>query len=230
MKSTLNPHDFSAWVFDLDNTLYPSECNLFAQIDVRMGRFIAETLEIDPDEAKKLQKEYYFEFGTTLAGLMKRHNVTPDAFLDYVHQIDVTAIPPNQKLNEALSHLPGRKIIFTNGSSDHAQRVTEQLGIDHHFDTVVDIARMDYAPKPDSQSFAKLLEISEIDPRNALMMDDIEKNLLGAHQIGMTTVWVPTRDYRAENSPEITDFPHIDHLTENLTEFLAEAVDAHQIG
>ena len=138
----------TTWIFDLDNTLYPSECNLFAQVDQRMGQFIAELLGVSYEEAKRVQKDYYYRYGTTLAGLMREHKLPPERFLDFVHDIDLAPVCEAPELGAALARLPGRKFIFTNGSRAHAERVAEKLGVLHHFDELFDIVAGDYVPKP----------------------------------------------------------------------------------
>ncbi|MEM8921586.1 MAG: pyrimidine 5'-nucleotidase, partial [Pseudomonadota bacterium] len=145
------------WVFDLDNTLYPGACDLFAQIDQRMTQFVAQSLDLTPTDARALQKRYYAEHGTTLNGLMTRHNMTPDAFLDYVHDIDLAPLAQAPDLSAAIDALPGRKFVFTNGSMGHAERVTKELGIDHLFTDMVDIVAADFKPKPDKHAFDRFL-------------------------------------------------------------------------
>src|SRR5947209_838647 len=121
--------DTRLWIFDLDNTLYPAECNLFAQIDQRMSAFIQDLLGLDPAAARKVQKELYYEHGTTLSGLMAKHGVNPEAFMGFVHDIDLAPVEPAPELAAAISRLEGRKFIFTNGSTRHAESVAEKLGI-----------------------------------------------------------------------------------------------------
>ena len=138
-----------AWVFDLDNTLYPADCNLFAQIDRRMGEFIAEELGLSLEAAQALRKTYYYEHGTTLAGLMRLHGIWPDAFLDYVHDIDLSAVAASPELAAAIDALPGRKFVFTNGSRKHAEAVAARLGVLGRFDDIFDIHALEYIhPKP----------------------------------------------------------------------------------
>ena len=152
MAATPLNGDFShveAWVFDLDNTLYPADCDLFAEIDARMGDFIAERFGVSQEEAQRMRKTYYYEYGTTLAGLMRLHNVPPNAFLDYVHDIDLSVIAPAPDLRDALDALPGRKFIFTNGSRRHAESVIARLGIDGRFDDLYDIHASEFVPKPE---------------------------------------------------------------------------------
>ena len=93
------------WIFDLDNTLYPARFNLFDQVDLRIGQFIAEALEVDHDEARRVQKQYFRAHGTTLRGLMDHHGVDPADFLEFVHDIDYRPIPPNAELARALGRL-----------------------------------------------------------------------------------------------------------------------------
>ena len=213
-----------AWVFDLDNTLYPSECDLFAQIDVRMSEFVARYLDLDLTEARRIQKQYYYDHGTTLSGLMKLHGLAPEEFLDYVHDIDLSPVPENPQLNDELDVLPGRKVVFTNGSQTHAENVLRHLQITHHFDAIIDIAASDYIPKSQPEAFRLFLEHSEIDPTRAAMFDDLHSNLAPAKRLGMTTVWLKThRDWSNGKGVQLTDQPdHVDHATENLTDFLSD--------
>lgn len=221
MKSGDFDH-IDGWVFDLDNTLYPSECDLFAQIDSRMSEFVSEFLNVDLTEARRIQKQYYFDHGTTLSGLMKLHDLPPEKFLDYVHDIDLSPVPSNPVLNQELNTLPGRKIVFTNGSRAHAENVLKHLEISHHFDSIIDIAASDFIPKSQPRAFELFLEISEIDPSSAAMFDDLHSNLAPAKNLGMTTVWLKThKDWSSGKGPKAEDEPpHVDHTTDNLTTFL----------
>ncbi len=212
------------WVFDLDNTLYPPACDLFSQVDVRMRDFISDFLNVDPEEARRLQKLYYVEHGTTLNGLMQMHDLAPKAFLDYVHQIDVSHIAPSKTLDQAIERLPGRKVIFTNGTVAHAENVTNQLGITHHFDAVYDIVAVDYTPKPAAEAYDRFVTGTGIDPRRSAMFEDIARNLLTPHDLGMTTVWVrpgePGPEKHQQMSHEGSEGDHVHHVTDDLTEFL----------
>ena len=180
------------WVFDLDNTLYPPECNLFDQIDVRMGQFIQSLLDVPADEARRIQKDYFVAYGTTLSGLMDRHGVDPHDFLHHVHDIDVSPVPPNPRLNALLSHLPGRKLIYTNGTVPHADRILRRLGVDRHFDGIFDIAAGDFVPKPQPEPYSRFVDHFSVVPERAVMIEDMARNLKPAADLGMTTVWLKT--------------------------------------
>ena len=182
--------DMEAWVFDLDNTLYPKSCNLFAQVEVRIRDFVAETLGLGPDQAFALQKRYFSEYGTTLRGLMTHHGVDPHAFLDHVHAIDLSPVTPDARLEAALARLPGRKIVFTNADSAHARRVLDRLGVGHHFDAVFDIVDGDFVPKPEPGIYHRLVARHRLDPASTVMVEDIARNLVPAAALGMTTVWL----------------------------------------
>lgn len=228
----MNNRDFSrieTWVFDLDNTLYPARCNLFAQVDERMGAFIAEFLNVDAEEARRIQKLYYVEHGTTLNGLMKEHGLKPDAFLDYVHDIDVSIVEPDPQLGKAIERLAGRKVILTNGSLGHAQNVTQRLGIADHFDAIYGIEALGFEPKPRASAYDRFLQLSGTEPLRAAMFEDIARNLEVPHTLGMTTVWVrpgpppgpDTSIARHERlSHEGADGPHVHHVTDDLKAFL----------
>ncbi len=213
------------WVFDLDNTLYPASCNLFDQVDRRIGEFVARELGLDPDEARRVQKQYFRDYGTTLRGMMERHRVAPQAFLDYVHAIDVTPVPPSPALDAALAGLPGRKVIFTNGSVAHAERVMERLGVARHFAEVFDIAAADYLPKPEPATYARMVARHDIDPHAAAMLDDLPRNLAPAAALGMTTVWVRTDSPWAQDGAE---GEHIHHVADDLTAWLEDAIAARR--
>jgi putative hydrolase of the HAD superfamily len=210
--------DIADWIFDLDNTLYPARCNLFAQVDRRIGQYIEGNLGLDPVTARQLQKRYFREHGTTLAGLMAHHAVDPLAFLDFVHDIDVSPVLPSPALDDALGRLPGRKFIFTNGSTAHADRVTARLGVSHHFDGVFDIIAADYRPKPDPATYEDMIRRHRIDPAQAAMVEDLPRNLRPAAALGMTTVLVLTGEEWAEADAA---GDHIHHVTDDLVGWLA---------
>lgn len=214
------------WIFDLDNTLYPANSNVFAQVDRRMGAFISNLLDVAPEEARRIQKFYYHTFGTTLAGLMKNHGVAPEQFLDYVHDIDLSVIEPSPELARATEALPGRKFIFTNGSHSHAERVAERLGILHLFDGIFDIAAVGYVPKPTLHAYDRFCKTSNTRPDRAAMFEDLPHNLEQPHLLGMVTtlVYSSYRDHPAQKdvSPDRPLPPHIHHLTEDLAGFLED--------
>jgi putative hydrolase of the HAD superfamily len=218
------------WIFDLDNTLYPSACDLFSQVDHRMGEFIARYLGVPYAHARNLQKTYYRQFGTTLSGLMKVHNLEPKAFLDYVHDIDLSVLPESPELAAALSRLPGRRLIFTNGSRTHAERVAGKLGILHLFEDICDIAACSYVPKPQREAFDGLVHRHSIDPAAAAMFEDMPLNLEAPHALGMTTVLVRSeaRDHPSLVALDRLPQPpaHIHHTTDDLTAFLTTALPA----
>ena len=216
------------WIFDLDNTLYPAACNLFAQVDWRMTAFIAQTLNLDRDAARALQKRYFREHGTTLAGLMANDAVDPHAFLAYVHDIDVTPVPPSPDLDAALSALPARKVVFTNGSVRHAETVLSRLGVRHHFPEIFDIVAADFVPKPARSTYDRMLAAHAIDPTRAVMVEDLPQNLVPAHALGMRTVLVQGIGDSVVASAESVDRHRdsIHHVTDDLAAFLAAVPSA----
>jgi putative hydrolase of the HAD superfamily len=182
----------TVWVFDLDNTLYPERCNLFAGIDRNMGLYISKLLDVDLAEAKRLQKEYFLAHGTTLRGLIEVHGADPKAFLDFVHDIDLSALRPDGELKAALDGLQGRKVVFTNGSAGYAARVLSKIGIAETIEAVHDIGQGDYVPKPDPDAYRKLMRRFAFAPGDAVMIEDMARNLIPASKLGMTTVWLNT--------------------------------------
>lgn len=213
------------WVFDLDNTLYPASCRLFDQIDVKMGNFVSKLLNVDYPEAKRLQKEMFYKYGTTLRGLMTEHGITPDDFLDYVHDIDHSLVPLNEALDAALHALPGRKLIFTNGTVAHAEKVLARIGITHHFGDIFDIVHSDFIPKPEMEPYRKFVRQTGIKPETSAMFEDIARNLEAPHALGMVTVLVVSPENKdAEHLNKQTGGTtqqHIHYVTDDLASFLA---------
>ena len=148
----------NTWIFDLDNTLYPAKCRLFDQIDARIGQFIAQLFKVGVLEARKIQKNYFREHGTTLNGLMTQHGMAPEKFLDFVHDIDFSPLEPSAGLEAALDRLPGRKLIFTNADVPYSRKVLARLGIGHHFEHIYDIAAANYVPKPYPEAYDLLIK------------------------------------------------------------------------
>lgn len=204
------------WIFDLDNTLYPASANLFAHIDARIGEYVRNLLDCDADEAHRVQKAYFHAHGTTLSGLMAEHGVDPHHYLDFVHDVDMSALAHNAPLVEALARLPGRKLVFTNGDAPYATRVLERLGLHDSFEAIHDIHATDYRPKPDPLAYAGLCQAYAIDPATALFVEDMARNLKPAKAIGMTTVWI---DNGSEQTPD-ADRSFIDYTIRDLGDWL----------
>ncbi len=178
------------WLFDLDNTLYSATSRLFDQIDVRIGQFIAQLFDIDSVEARKMQKSYFREHGTTLRGLMSEYDMAPEGFLEYVHDIDFSSLAPREGLDAALTALPGRKLIFTNADIPYSRKILARLGVAHHFEHIYDIAAANYVPKPFPPAYDILIELHDVTPESTIFFEDIARNLVPAADLGMTTVWV----------------------------------------
>lgn len=210
------------WVFDLDNTLYPARSNLFDQVSDRMRFFICDFLQVDEEEAHRLQKGYFLSHGTTLKGLIDHHGVRPEDFLDYVHDIDLSPVDENPQLADVLKRLPGRKLVFTNGSVGHAENVMGKIGIGDCFEAIFDIVHSDFIPKKSVEPYYRFIKTHDVTPASAAMFEDMARNLVPAHAIGMTTVWIPGI---SEWSHEESNGEHIHHVTDDLTGFLIAAAD-----
>jgi putative hydrolase of the HAD superfamily len=233
MTNRPDPARFShvrEWVFDLDNTLYPHHSNLFAQIDVKMTGYISELLQLPRAEARKLQKELYRDYGTTLNGLIQLHGIDPDDFLEKVHDIDYSWLAPDPALGEAIKALPGRKFIFTNGDRGHAERAARQLGILDHFDEIFDIVAAGLVPKPAREPYDKFSALHRIDAGRAVMFEDLARNLAVPKALGMTTVLVVPRNFEPtfseiwESDPDHDD--DVDYVTDDLSTFLKTILPA----
>ena len=204
------------WLFDLDNTLYPAECEFMALIEGRMTEFVARETGLPPVEALALQKKYLHEHGTTLAGLMANHGIDPEHFLEEVHDVSLDRIRPDPALAQALTRLPGRRLVFTNGSAGHAERVLGHMGLADLFEDVFHIASAEYLPKPAPETFTRMVAAHAVRPAATAFFEDSERNLKPAAELGMTTVLV------GAHAPMSTaDFVH--HRAKDLPGFLAHA-------
>jgi putative hydrolase of the HAD superfamily len=219
------------WVFDLDNTLYPAGCDLWPKIDARITLFMGHLFGLDGMSSRALQKYYYQRYGTTLRGLMEEYGVSAEEFLAFAHDIDRSCLTPNPLLAAAILALPGRKLIFTNGSRDHALRTSAALGLGGMFDDIFDIAAAGFVPKPAPENYARFLDKHAVDPARAVMFEDLARNLVIPHARGMTTVLVtPKRGEADHREPfEIVSEvvpPHIDFVVTELEVFLHEVGSA----
>ena len=207
------------WIFDLDNTLYSGQTKVFSEVDKKMSSFISKKFNIDLVEAKKIQKEYFYEYGTTLSGLMKKKNVDPNEFLEFVHDIDISWLPKDKLLREELIKIKEKKYIFSNGSHDHINNVTNQLGIDDLFEGIFDISDAEYTPKPEPKAFDLMVKKFGINPKETIYVEDIAKNLSIGKERGCSTVWLKNNEQWGKME---SDKDYIDHKIENLSLFLKE--------
>ena len=207
------------WLFDLDNTLYSGDTKVFDQVDKKMSAFISEKLKINIEEAKKIQKNYFHEYNTTLNGMIKNHKIDANEFLEFVHDVDLSFLKPDKPLENEISKLTGKKIIFTNGSRAHAKNVTKRIGIDKLFDGVFDIVESDFIPKPSIEPYKKIIENYKIEPQYCIFFEDIARNLKPAHELGMKTVWIKNDEPWAA---KFSDSDFINYKTNNLAKFLKE--------
>jgi len=217
-----------AWLFDLDNTLYPRHLNVFEQVDRRIRAYVERHLAVDPQEAAFVQKDYYRRYGTTLRGLIEEHGIHPDPFLEYVHDIDHSGIEPDRRLTEAIARLPGRKFIMTNGSRSHAEKIAERLGFTDHFEDIFDIVRAALLPKPDRRAYESFVAATGVVPAEAAMFEDLPRNLEVPKALGMQTILVVSGGDNADGDWQFEgrDAAHIDHRTDDLAGFLEEMLTA----
>ena len=206
-------------LFDLDNTLYDGATKVFDQVDKKMSKFISEKLKVSIEEAKKIQKNYFHEYNTTLNGMIKNHEIDAQEFLDFVHDIDLEFLKSNKGLEVELSKITDKKIIFTNGSRAHALNVTKRIGINKLFDGIFDIVDSDFVPKPAIETYKRLIDKYKIEPQYCIFIEDIARNLKPAHELGMKTVWIKNNEPWAA---KYSDENFVNYRTSNLTNFLKE--------
>jgi len=205
------------WLFDLDNTLYSGKTKVFEQVDRKMSMYISKKLNVDIEAAKEIQKNYFYEYNTTLNGMIKNHKIDPNEFLDFVHDINVDFLKKDIELGQELKKLNGKKIIFTNGSRNHAINITQRIGIDQYFDDIFDIVDSKFIPKPSVEPYKKLIEKHKIDPNLCVFVEDIARNLKPAYEMGMKTIWIQNEEPWAK---KYSDDGFVNYKTNNLSEFL----------
>ena len=199
------------WVFDLDNTLYPPAARLFDQIEIRMTTWVMDTLGVDRTRADWLRQDYWRRYGTTLAGLMEEHGVEPGPYLTHVHDISLDHLEADTDLAARIGTLPGRRIVYTNGSAEYAERVLAARGLSGRFDAVYGVEHAGFRPKPERAAFEAVFATDGLETGAAAMFEDDPRNLAAPHTMGMRTVHV---------APEPEPADHIHHHTDDLTGFL----------
>ena len=224
-KPTRNFSQVDTWVFDLDNTLYPRHINLWQQVDARIRDYVARYLKMPADEAYAVQKELYKRYGTTMHGMMSEYGMDAYDYLAYVHDIDHSPLEPDPALGAAIAELPGRKLILTNGTREHADAVLKRLGIDPHFEDVFGIIEAEFEPKPSAVTYDRFFSRHAIEPKRAAMFEDLARNLEVPHRTGMTTVLVVPAGSGETGQQDWEkagrDAAYVDHVTDDLTGFLA---------
>lgn len=215
------PH-IDTWVFDLDNTLYPADAQIMSQVDRRMTEFVMQLLDLPFEPARAMQKKYWREYGTTLNGLMSNHGVDMAHFMDFVHDVDHSVLTPDPVLATRVKNLAGKRLVFTNGSVKHAEKVIDRLGLNGLFDDLYDIEAGDYLPKPHLESFERFTKRHAVNPAGALMFEDSARNLETAAGMGFTTVLIRAHEHDADGeSAGPGDHPeHVHYAADCLRTFL----------
>jgi len=208
-------HHVTTWVFDLDNTLYPPSVGLFERIEPRMTAWVMRALNVDRDEADRMRRHYWQTYGTTLAGLMVEHGLDPHEYLVDVHDISFDGLEPDPALTDHIAALPGRRIVYTNGSEPYARRVLEARGLSHLFEAVYGVEHAGFRPKPERAAFETVFGKDGLTPERAAMFEDDPRNLAAPHDMGLRTVLV---------APQPHEGAHIHHHAPDLTEFLAQVL------
>ena len=212
-------HLIKYWIFDLDNTLYAGKTRVFEQVNKRISKYISEKLNVSIEDAKKIQKNYFYEYNTTLNGMIKNHNIDANEFLEFVHNVNINFLKEDPKLKKELKQLEAKKFIFTNGSKKHALNVIQRIGINQSFDGIFDIVDSDFIPKPAIEPYKKLVEKHKIDPNLCVLVEDIARNLKPAYEMGMKTVWIKNNEPWAK---KFSDSNFINYKINNLSEFLKQ--------
>ena len=199
-------------LIDLDNTVYPENSNIFKQIDLKMKSFISKNLKVSLEEAYTIQKKYFINHGTTLRGLMLYHNIQPELFLNYVHDIDISNIKKNNLLSNQLKNYKGKKIIFTNGSYNHANNILKKIGLNENIDHIYDIIEANYVPKPEISTHQKVIEKYSLNPLTTVMIDDLPNNLKTAKVLGMKTVLIKNNVFNSKT------YEYVDIISSDLSD------------
>ena len=207
------------WLFDLDNTLYPPSSGYLLAIEERIKQYFMRLTGLPAEEAWAVQKRYLEEGGSAVPGLIANHNADPHEFLRDVHDVPLDLLAPDPELQHAIARLPGRRLVFTNGSEWHAMRVLERLEFADLFDEVFHTEAAGLIAKPDPRAFDALIAAHAVVPATTAFFEDRAVNLKPAAALGMTTVLVGDHAFDSDASTE----PFVQHRTRSLTEFLNTA-------
>ena len=211
--------DIEHFVFDLDNTLYQGQTRVFEQVSKKMGHYISSKLNVDLKKAKEIQRDYFHTYNTTLNGMMVKHNINPEEFLEYVHDIDISFLKKDKILREELVKLKGKKYIMSNGSHSHIKNVCKHLGVDDLFNGAFDITDSNFVPKPLIDPYNKMIKKFNIDPKKSLIIEDLASNLEQPKKLGFLTVWLRNDEFWGKKN---SDKNYIDLKIDNLSSFLKE--------
>ena len=206
-------------LFDLDGVLYQDLESVFGQVSKKMTEYISKKLDLDLKKAKELQTSYFHKYNTSLNGLMIHHDIKPEEFLKYVHNIDLSFMKKDLILKKELENLNLKKFIFTNGSKEHANNITTHLGINDLFNGLFDIVDAEFSPKPTAKAFDLMVKKLKIIPKETLYIEDIAKNLSIGKERGTITAWLINDEYWGKKE---SDKEFIDYKIENLSLFLKE--------
>ncbi len=207
------------FIFDCDGVLYDDLEGVFGQVSKRMTEYISRKLYLSLEKAKELQTNYFHKYNTSLNGLMIHHDIDPQEFLKYVHDINLDFLKKDLKLRKELIELKTKKFVFTNGSHEHASNITKTLGIRDLFDGFFDITDCNFIPKPSIEPYKKLIDKFNIKPSETVFIEDIAINLEPAKKLGMKTVWLKNNEYWGKKD---SDKKFVDLKIENLSSFLKE--------
>ncbi len=207
------------FIFDCDGVLYDDLEGVFGQVSKRMTEYISQKLDLSLEKAKELQTNYFHKYNTSLNGLMIHHDIDPQEFLKYVHDINLDFLKKDLKLRNELTELKTKKFVFTNGSHEHASNITKTLGIRDLFDGFFDITDCNFIPKPSIEPYKKLIDKFNIKPSETVFIEDIAINLEPAKKLGMKTVWLKNNEYWGKKD---SDKKFVDLKIENLSSFLKE--------
>ncbi len=211
------------WIFDLDNTIYHARYNLFCQVSKKITDYVMAALDLEREQAKQLQTQYFHGYGTTMRGMVVNHQCDPEEFLSFVHDIDYSKLPYDGELVKGLQNISGKKYIFTNGSKEHALCVLEQMQLVGFFDDIFDIRIADFIPKPFQEPYDSMLKMSSIDPKKSIMVEDISQNLKVPFALGMKTLWVEdSSEEGAGFGKPGEDTSYIDYHCDGLSDWLCK--------
>ncbi len=178
-------------LFDLDNTLYPREKGVFDRINDRIDSYVMSLTGLDLDGVKRLRRSYIDRHGTTLGGLMAHHGVPPAEFLEFVHDIPLAdLLHPDEVLRDLLSRIELPKVVFTNASAGHAERVMETLTIDDQFDGICALEATGYQGKPHREAYLTAVGMLDCPVTGTILIDDLDVNVKAGTELGMMTVYI----------------------------------------
>lgn len=122
-------------LIDVDNTLYEyGETGFDREMHDRIFQFAEMKLGISQQEAERLSRKYYMDYGLSLYGYKKEYNIDAKEYSDYVHQCSYEKLTYNKPLVDMLASMqysPDGAHTETEKAEKEEEASPRATGVDH---------------------------------------------------------------------------------------------------